>query len=96
MTLRNFQRRLWRVLTAAGCWFAKTSSASRRLSRDDDPDNNFLVYIPCDKPSDTENWLLDILTYSEEYYADTVALIMRRLNLVNTDLRRVVERIQVL
>ncbi len=30
--------------------------------------------------------------YSEEYYADTVALTMRRLGLTNTDLRRIVER----
>lgn len=58
----------------------------------DDLDSNFLVYVPHDKPVDTENWLLDILCYSEEYYADTVALIMRRLELTNTDLRRVVER----
>ena len=51
----------------------------------DDLISNFLVYIPNEKPADTENWLLDILMYSEEYYADTVALIMRRFNLSNTD-----------
>lgn len=33
----------------------------------DDPDSNFLVYIPHERPVDTENWLLDILMYSEEY-----------------------------
>lgn len=57
----------------------------------DDLISNFLVYIPNEKPADTENWLLDILMYSEEYYADTVALIMRRFNLSNTDLRKVIE-----
>lgn len=57
----------------------------------DDLISNFLIYIPSEKPKDTENWLLDILMYSEEYYADTVALIMRRFNLTNTDLRKVIE-----
>lgn len=56
------------------------------------PETNILLYLPIAKPNDTENWLLDILLYSDEYYADTVALTMRRLNLTNTDLRRVVGR----
>lgn len=57
----------------------------------DDKTSNFLVYIPSSRPIDTENWLLDILMYSEEYYADTVALTMRRLGITNTDLRKVIE-----
>lgn len=57
----------------------------------DDLTSNFLIYIPSERPSDTENWLLDILMYSEEYYADNVALTMRRLNITNTDLRKVIE-----
>lgn len=60
----------------------------------DDLDSNFLVYVPQERPVDTENWLLDILMYSEEYYADTVALVMRRLGLTNSDLRRIVQRYQ--
>lgn len=70
----------------------KNEFSVKKIIEHDDSDSNFLVYIPHDKPMDTENWLLDILTHSEEYYADTVALIMRRLDLTNTDLRRVVER----
>lgn len=58
----------------------------------DDSTSNFLVYIPSERPADTENWLLDILMYSEEYYADTVALTMRRLGISNTDLRKVIEK----
>lgn len=58
----------------------------------DETDTNFLVYIPAEKPADNDNWMLDILMYSQEYYADTVALTMRRLGLTNTDLRRIVER----
>lgn len=57
----------------------------------DDPLTDYLVYIPAERPADSENWLLDILSYSEEYYADTVALTMRRMRLTNTDLRRVIE-----
>ena len=53
--------------------------------------SNFLIYIPSERPVDTENWLLDILMYSQEYYADTVALTMRRLGISNTDLRKVIE-----
>ena len=70
----------------------KNEFSIKKTIEHDDLDSNFLVYVPHDKPVDTENWLLDILSYSEEYYADTVALIMRRLDLTNTDLRRVVER----
>lgn len=57
----------------------------------DDTSSNFLVYVPSERPADTENWLLDILMYGEEYYADTVALTMRRLGITNTDLRKVIE-----
>lgn len=57
----------------------------------DDITSNFLVYIPSERPVDSENWFLDILMYSEEYYADTVALTMRRLGITNTDLRKVIE-----
>ena len=60
----------------------------------DDLDSNFLIYIPAEKPADLENWLLDILLYSEEYYADAVALVMRRLKLENSDLRHIVEKHQ--
>ena len=70
----------------------KNEFAVKKTIEYDDRTSNFLVYIPCEKPQDVENWLLDILTYSEEYYADTVALTMRRLGLSNTDLRRVIER----
>ncbi|MCR5727519.1 MAG: BREX-1 system phosphatase PglZ type A [Lachnospiraceae bacterium] len=65
--------------------------AIKKTIEHDDVESNYLVYIPSEKPADNENWLLDILMYSDEYYADTVALTMRRLGLSNTDLRRVIE-----
>jgi uncharacterized protein (TIGR02687 family) len=52
--------------------------------------SKFLIYIPTERPNDKENWLLDVLLYSDEYYADDVALSMRSLNLVNPYLRTVV------
>lgn len=69
----------------------KNEFAIKKTIEHDDITSDFLVYIPSEKPADNENWLLDILMYSEEYYADTVALTMRRMNLTNTDLRRVIE-----
>ena len=66
--------------------------AIKKIIEHDDTESNYLIYIPSEKPADSENWLLDILMYSEEYYADTVALTMRRLDLTNTDLRRVIEK----
>ena len=69
----------------------KNEFSVKKTIEHDQPHEHFLVYIPKDKPVDTENWLLDIQMYSQEYYADTVALAMRRLGLSNPDLRRVIE-----
>ena len=69
----------------------KNEFAVKKTLEHDDTASNYLVYIPHEKPADKGNWLLDVLMYSEEYYADTVALTMRRLGLTNTDLRRVIE-----
>ena len=65
--------------------------AIKKTIEHDDTESDFLIYIPAEKPADNENWLLDVLSYSEEYYADTVALTMRRMGLSNTDLRRIIE-----
>ncbi|MCM1123843.1 MAG: hypothetical protein NC416_14770, partial [Eubacterium sp.] len=65
--------------------------AIKKTIEHDDVESDFLIYIPAEKLADDENWLLDILGYSEAYYADTVALTMRRMGLTNTDLRRVIE-----
>lgn len=65
--------------------------AIKKIIEKDDTTSNILVYIPYEKPRDSENWLLDILLYSDEYYADTVALTMRHLGLTNPDLRNVIE-----
>jgi len=58
----------------------------------EDLESNYLVYFPCARPQDKDNWLLDTLLYSVEYYADQVALTMRKLGLSNPYLRRVVDK----
>lgn len=63
----------------------------KRTIEHEDLTSNFLIYVPSERPIDAENWLLDILMYSQEYYADMVALTMRRLGVTNTDLRKVIE-----
>ncbi len=76
-----------RVLVCEGNEFA-----IKKIIEKEDTESNILLYIPSEKPRDTENWLLDILMYSDEYYADTVALTMRHLGLTNPDLRKIIER----
>lgn len=56
----------------------------------EDTTSNYLLYFPCEKPKDIDNWLLDILLYSEEYYADITALTMRKLGLETSNLRGVI------
>lgn len=58
----------------------------------EDLESNYLIYFPCARPQDKDNWLLDMLLYSEEYYADEVALTMRKLGLANPYLRNVVDK----
>jgi uncharacterized protein (TIGR02687 family) len=58
----------------------------------EDPDSNYLVYFPFDKPKDVDNWLADMTFYVTEYYADTVALTMRKLNVTSGTLRGVIEK----
>ena len=54
----------------------KNEFAVKKTLEHDDTDSNYLIYIPHEKPADKENWLLDVLMYSEEYYADTVGSIL--------------------
>ena len=41
-----------------------------------DPESNYLIYSSNPKPEKRENWLLDILKYSQEFTADKTTLIM--------------------
>lgn len=70
--------------------YDKNDFAIKHLLEVEDTESNYLIYFPCEKPHDKENWLLDILLYSIEYYADQVALTMRKLGLTNPYLRSIV------
>lgn len=72
--------------------FDNNEFAIKHLLEVEDLESNYLIYFPCPRPQDKDNWLLDILLYSEEYYADEVALTMRKLGLSNPYLRKVVDR----
>ena len=41
-----------------------------RVIRNPDPDARFLLYLPSLRPTDAENWLLDLLLQGYEYKAD--------------------------
>ena len=49
--------------------------AIKHLLEVEDLESNYLLYFPCPRPQDNENWLLDILLYSEEYYADRKSVV---------------------
>lgn len=47
----------------------------------EDKDSNYLIYINTPKPKNEDNWLLDILLYSDEFSADMVSLVMDELGI---------------
>ncbi|MHB8276474.1 MAG: BREX-1 system phosphatase PglZ type A [Candidatus Humimicrobiaceae bacterium] len=49
----------------------------------EDPDSNYVIYINTPKPKNEDNWLLDILLYSDEFSADLVSLVMDELGIEN-------------
>ncbi len=46
-----------------------------------DTESNYLIYINSPKPNNEDNWLLDILLYSNEFVADMVSLVMDELGI---------------
>ena len=47
----------------------------------EDIESNYLIYINTSKPKNEDNWLLDILLYSDEFSADIVSLVMDELGI---------------
>jgi hypothetical protein len=45
------------------------------------PQGKYLLYAPFAKPENADNWLLDILLYSEEFRADKAAVLLNELGL---------------
>lgn len=72
----------------------KNEFAIKKTIEHDDIKSNFLIYIPREKPDNSENWLLDILMYSEEYSREAADLTMTSLGLKSTELKRVIEQHQ--
>ena len=45
------------------------------------PQSKYLLYAPFVKPDNADNWLLDILLYSEEFRADRASVLLNELGL---------------
>lgn len=73
-----------RKLSVAGTEFGAKVAIHRA------PDERFLVYLPCERPPDAENWLLDLLLQGHEYKADRASLALQEVGLPY-ELRPVVE-----
>jgi len=58
---------------------------------DTDRESNLLVYSPLPRPDDHDNWLTDILQYSQTFSTDMVSLIMLN-DKIDNALRGVVEK----
>jgi len=55
------------------------------------PDANFLIYAPRPKPDNKDNWLYDIMLYSQEFSADKATLILSELGIQNPSLKAVIK-----
>ncbi len=57
----------------------------------EEPETNFLIYSSCSKPEPRDNFLIDVLKYSQEFSADAAAVIMRDLK-IDPSLRSAVKK----
>ncbi len=55
---------------------------------EEDSESNYLVYNTVKIEDDKDNWLLDMMIYSDEFYADKTSLIMKELN-IDVSLRKI-------
>lgn len=58
----------------------------------EDPDSNYLIYVPGYRPAPEDNYLLDIYKYSQEFEADAATIYMRELGIKNTALFEAVKK----
>lgn len=56
-----------------------------------EPETNFLIYCPGPKPEPRDNFLVDMLLYSEEFSTDSTTLVMRDLK-IDPSLRGVIKK----
>ena len=70
----------------------RNTFAAKKVLNVDDTDSNYLVYIPGILEKDSDDWLLDVELYSEDFHADMLSLWMEEMGLENrVELRRVVK-----
>jgi uncharacterized protein (TIGR02687 family) len=50
--------------------------ATKLFIEREDTESNLLVYSPLPRPSNKENWLADVIKYSQTFFTDEVSLIM--------------------
>lgn len=62
----------------------------KHLLEEEDTTSSYLIYTNLDLESD-QNWLYDIVQYSQIFYADRVSLLMKEYN-INTSLRHTVQK----
>lgn len=58
----------------------------------ENPNKNYLVYVPSFKPAPAENYLLDMYMYSQEFEADVATIYMRELGIKNPALFETVKK----
>ncbi|MGG7056727.1 BREX-1 system phosphatase PglZ type A [Clostridium tertium] len=54
---------------------------TKYLLEEEDTESNFLIYNTTKIIDDRDNWMLDTMLYSSQFYADKVSLIMKELNI---------------
>lgn len=60
---------------------------TKYLIEEEDTESNFLIYNTVEIKDDKDNWLLDLMLYSEQFYADNTSLIMKELS-IDVSLRK--------
>ena len=60
-----------------------------KIHRDSNPLSCYLLYFPCARPLDTDNWLLDLLLQGHEFKADRASLALQEVGL-SYDFREIV------
>lgn len=61
--------------------YENNNFATKKLLENDDTESNYLIYAPIKKPRNEENWLLDIILYSQEFSPDEASIIANELKI---------------
>ncbi|OOB75057.1 hypothetical protein AXF41_01795 [Clostridium haemolyticum] len=59
----------------------KNNFYTKYLLEEEDTESNFLIYNTVKITDDRDNWMLDTMLYSSQFYADKASLIMKELNI---------------